>query len=143
VYFSGDFGTLWPSAATQRAGVVGSVVHVAGAVRRLLWPCGTAGRVPSVLARPAERQSPQVDECDARAHQYPRSYEAFQHFITDAPWAAEHVWRRLRTTIPDREGVLILDGRSFPKQGTYSVGVARQYCGTLGKIALLALCSSS
>ena len=56
----------------------------------------------------------------------PGSYEAFQHFITDAPWAAEHVWRRLRATIPDREGVLILDGTSFPKQGTHSVGVARQ-----------------
>jgi SRSO17 transposase len=65
----------------------------------------------------------------------PGSYEAFQHFITDAPWAAEHVWRRLRATIPDRQGVLILDGTSFPKQGTHSVGVARQYCGTLGKIA--------
>jgi len=65
----------------------------------------------------------------------PGSYEAFQHFITDAPWAAEPVWRRLRATIPDREGVLILDGTSFPKQGTHSVGVARQYCGTLGKIA--------
>jgi SRSO17 transposase len=65
----------------------------------------------------------------------PGSYEAFQHFITDAPWAAEAVWRRLRATIPDREGVLILDGTSFPKQGTQSVGVARQYCGTLGKIA--------
>ena len=65
----------------------------------------------------------------------PGSYEAFQHFITDAPWTAEHVWRRLRATIPDREGVLILDGTSFPKQGTRSVGVARQYCGTLGKIA--------
>jgi len=65
----------------------------------------------------------------------PGSYEAFQHFISDAPWAAEHVWRRLRATVPDREGVLILDGTSFPKQGTHSVGVARQYCGTLGKIA--------
>lgn len=65
----------------------------------------------------------------------PGSYEAFQHFIADAPWTAEHVWRRLRATIPDREGVLILDGTSFPKQGTRSVGVARQYCGTLGKVA--------
>ena len=65
----------------------------------------------------------------------PGSYEAFQHFISDAPWVAEQVWRRLRATLPDREGVLILDGTSFPKQGTHSVGVTRQYCGTLGKIA--------
>ena len=65
----------------------------------------------------------------------PGSYEAFQHFMADAPWTAEDVWRRLRATILDREGVLILDGTSFPKQGTQSVGVARQYCGTLGKVA--------
>src|SRR5438552_2167837 len=63
------------------------------------------------------------------------TYQAFQHFITDAPWMAEQVWRRLRAVIPDREGLLILDGTSFPKQGTHSVGVARQYCGMLGKIA--------
>jgi SRSO17 transposase len=63
------------------------------------------------------------------------TYQSFQHFITDAPWMAAPVWRRLRATIPDREGVMILDGTSFPKQGTHSVGVARQYCGTLGKIA--------
>ena len=65
----------------------------------------------------------------------PGSYQAFQHFITDAPWHADAVWRRLRAVIPEREGLLIFDGTSFPKQGTHSVGVARQYCGALGKIA--------
>ena len=63
------------------------------------------------------------------------TYQAFQHFITDAPWTGETVWRHLRATLPDRAGVLILDGTSFPKQGPHSVGVARQYCGALGKLA--------
>ena len=65
----------------------------------------------------------------------PGSYQAFQHFITDAPWNADAVWRRLRTVIPEREGLLIFDGTSFPKQGTHWVGVASQSCGALGKIA--------
>ena len=65
----------------------------------------------------------------------PGTYQAFQHFITDAPWSAERVWHRLRARIPDRSGVLIFDGTSFPKQGRRSVAVARQYCGTLGKVA--------
>ena len=65
----------------------------------------------------------------------PGTYQAFQHFISHAPWDAVRIWRQLRTVIPDREGVLILDATSFPKQGMHSVGVARQYCGTLGKVA--------
>jgi SRSO17 transposase len=65
----------------------------------------------------------------------PGSYQAFQHFVTHAPWTPERVWRRLRRVVPARRGVAILDGTSFPKQGTASVGVARQYCGALGKIA--------
>jgi SRSO17 transposase len=65
----------------------------------------------------------------------PGSYQALQHFITHAPWDAERLWQRLRLVVPERTGVLILDGTSFPKQGTASVGVARQYCGALGKIA--------
>ena len=65
----------------------------------------------------------------------PVAYQAFQHFITHAPWDADRVWRRLRAVLPERHGVFILDGTSFPKQGTASVGVARQYCGALGKIA--------
>jgi SRSO17 transposase len=65
----------------------------------------------------------------------PIAYQAFQHFITHAPWDATKVWRRLRAVIPERRGIAILDGTSFPKQGRHSVGVARQYCGALGKIA--------
>lgn len=65
----------------------------------------------------------------------PGTYQAFQHFISHAPWDVARVWRQLRAVIPEREGVLILDATSFPKQGAHSVGVARQYCGTLGKVA--------
>ena len=31
----------------------------------------------------------------------PGSYQAFQHFITDAPWSADAVWRRLRAVVPE------------------------------------------
>ena len=60
------------------------------------------------------------------------SYQAFQHFITHAPWDVAPVWRRLLSRIPDRRGVLILDDTGFPKQGTArwacsgSIGHARQ-----------------
>jgi len=65
----------------------------------------------------------------------PGTYQAFQHFISHAPWDHARIWRKLRAVIPDRDGVVILDATSFPKQGTQSVGVARQYCGALGKVA--------
>ena len=64
----------------------------------------------------------------------PVSYQAFQHFITHAPWDAAAVWKRLLAVLPQRNGVLILDDTGFPKQGRKSVGVARQYSGTLGKV---------
>lgn len=65
----------------------------------------------------------------------PSSYQSVQHFITDAPWSTAQMWRILRTQLPERRGVLILDDTGFPKKGEHSVGVARQYSGTLGKVA--------
>ncbi len=62
----------------------------------------------------------------------PGSYQAFQHFITDAPWRADQVWRQLRAVLPERAGLLIFDSTSFPKQSKHLIGVARQYCGAFG-----------
>jgi SRSO17 transposase len=64
----------------------------------------------------------------------PGSYQAFQHFITHAPWSADRVWRRLREVLPERQGVLIFDATTFLKQGRDSVGVVRQYSGREGQI---------
>jgi SRSO17 transposase len=64
----------------------------------------------------------------------PVRYHAFQHFITDAPWEADAVWRVLRERLPEREGIVVLDDTGFPKKGDRSVGVKRQYSGTMGKI---------
>ncbi len=60
--------------------------------------------------------------------------QAVNHFITNAPWSAAKMWGILRAQLPERRGALVLDDTGFPKKGTQSVGVARQYSGTLGKI---------
>lgn len=62
------------------------------------------------------------------------AYHAVQHFITNAPWSAAQMWRVLRAELPERRGLLLLDDTGFRKKGNESVGVARQYSGTLGKI---------
>jgi len=65
----------------------------------------------------------------------PGSYQGLQHFITHSTWEGRPFWRRLRELIPTRHGILAIDDTGLPKQGTASVGVQRQYCGAVGKIA--------
>lgn len=65
--------------------------------------------------------------------------QAMQQFISDSIWSdAELIGvhqAQVAQTLGHPDGVLILDGCDFPKQGNDSVGVARQYCGALGKVA--------
>ena len=64
--------------------------------------------------------------------------QALRQFVNQSPWGWEPVQQALTSRLVERllpEAVLILDETSFPKQGTHSVGVARQYCGALGKTA--------
>lgn len=62
-----------------------------------------------------------------------------QRVLDRYAWDAESVRDDLRAHVVehlgDPGGVLVVDETGFPKQGTHSAGVARQYCGTLGKIA--------
>jgi SRSO17 transposase len=63
--------------------------------------------------------------------------QRLQQAVTVSPWADEVVLERLALKV-DRElpGVeaLVIDDTGFPKKGTHSVGVTRQYSGTLGRV---------
>ncbi len=65
--------------------------------------------------------------------------QALQQFISVGAWDDTAIILQhqavVAETIGTREGVVILDGCDFPKQGDDSVGVARQWCGPLGKVA--------
>ena len=91
------------------------------------------------LCLPGERKSmePMAARVDPR-HVGAR-HQSLQHFIADAPWDPTAVLRVAREWVlapmvrHGPVGAWIVDDTAFPKKGQHSVGVARQYCGVLGK----------
>jgi SRSO17 transposase len=91
------------------------------------------------LLLPGERKS--VEPMAARVD--PRNvcsrHQSMHHFIADAPWNDREVLSVIRQyTVPaiEENGPIeawIIDDTGIPKKGKHSVGVARQYCGQLGK----------
>ncbi len=64
--------------------------------------------------------------------------QALQQFVNQSPWSSQEVRAALARKVETEfvpEAYWLIDEVSFPKQGHHSVGVARQYCGTLGKTA--------
>ena len=65
--------------------------------------------------------------------------QGLQQFVSQSSWDDQAVRQRYRAlmagTFADAAGVFVLDDTTFPKAGTHSVGVQRQYCGALGKKA--------
>jgi SRSO17 transposase len=67
-------------------------------------------------------------------------YHQMQHFITDSPWdhrtLIDQVASDVSGSLPKRKLTgLIIDESGWEKKGTKSVGVARQYCGNVGKVS--------
>jgi SRSO17 transposase len=64
--------------------------------------------------------------------------QRWQEFLTNRPWDEEDLNRqRVQKMVAEAstgDGVLVVDATGFPKQGKASVGVERQYSGTLGKV---------
>ena len=65
-------------------------------------------------------------------------HQSLHHFVADAAWSDEQMLVRVaQWVVPKMDfsdgGWWIVDDTGFPKQGRHSVGVARQYCGMLGK----------
>ena len=67
-----------------------------------------------------------------------RTCKPVQNFVGAGKWDDEAVMAELRChaseVIGDPAGIFLIDGSSFPKKGTESCGVARQWCGRLGKV---------
>jgi len=68
-----------------------------------------------------------------------RMHQSLHHLVADAPWSDEDVLEQVRDSVlpaMQQQSPLVawvVDDTGFPKKGKHSVGVARQYCGQLGK----------
>ncbi len=86
------------------------------------------------LLAPLERKS-----AEPIAEHVGMPYQRLHHFLNVSPWgtdALDHLLiPRAQLLCGGKKGVLIIDDTALPKSGDHSVGVARQYCGALGKLA--------
>jgi len=94
------------------------------------------------LLTDGERKSvePIASRATGEERECQRMHDRLLHFVGDSPWSDRAVRREaaayVTSVLGAREPVTtwIIDDTGFPKQGTHSVGVQRQYTGTLGKI---------
>jgi SRSO17 transposase len=92
------------------------------------------------LLLPGERKS--VEPMAARLvapDKVRQTHQSLHHIVADSPWDDQVILSQVRgSVLPEMEKqgeveAWIIDDTGFPKKGTHSVGVARQYCGQLGK----------
>jgi SRSO17 transposase len=119
--------------------------RLAAYVERLVSVIGHADRARPLrdycvgLLMPCERKSVEPMAAVTAPARVSAQHQSLLHFIGKGEWSDERVLATVREMVLpeiERHGPIkawIIDDTSFPKQGQHSVGVARQYCGELGK----------
>jgi SRSO17 transposase len=92
------------------------------------------------LLLPVQRKSVEPMAAHLAPTRVRSEHQRLHHFVADAAWSDQAVLEAVRDYVLEhvvaragRPEALLIDDTGFPKQGTHSVGVARQYCGQLGK----------
>jgi SRSO17 transposase len=91
------------------------------------------------LMLPCERKSVEPLAAMTAPGRTAAQHQSLLHFVGEGGWSDERVLARVREMVLpalERHGPIeawVIDDTGFPKKGTHSVGVARQYCGQLGK----------
>src|ERR1019366_2843697 len=91
------------------------------------------------LVMPGERKSVEPMAAITAPGRTAAQHQSLLHFVGQAAWSDERVLAKVRAMVLpaiEHHGPIeawINDDTGFPKQGRHSVGVARQYCGQLGK----------
>ena len=91
------------------------------------------------LIMPGERKSVEPMAAVTAPARVAAQHQSLLHFVGEATWSDEKVLAKVREMVlPQMEQhepveAWIVDDTGFPKHGKHSVGVARQYCGQLGK----------
>src|SRR5688572_13104557 len=91
------------------------------------------------LLLPGERKRAELMAARLAPDKARRMHQWLHHVVADAPWSDEAImWQVRNTVLPamQKHGPVvcwIVDDTGFPKKGSHSVGVARQYCGQVGK----------
>jgi SRSO17 transposase len=112
-------------------GIVGVIGHADRA--RPLWDYCVG------LVMPGERKSVEPMAAVTAPERVGAQHQSLLHFVNQATWLDDKVLAKVRETVVpemERRGPIeawIIDDTSFPKKGRHSVGVARQYCGQVGK----------
>src|SRR5512133_1633652 len=91
------------------------------------------------LLLPCERKSVEPMAAVTSPERTAAQHQSLLHFVGEGRWSDEKVLAKVREMVSpaiERHGPIeawIIDDTGFPKKGRHSVGVARQYCGELGK----------
>ncbi len=91
------------------------------------------------LLLPGDRKSVEPMAARVQPGRVQAAHQSLHHLVAKADWSDEVMLTTVRQQVMpaiERHGAVrawIIDDTGFPKKGTLSVGVARQYCGQLGK----------